>query len=332
MTSAGATAEHHRHAAVQDFLEPFQVVVSQIVEAADGVRILVLTDPSGAPLPDWGPGAHCDLLLPNGLERQYSLCGDAGRLEEWRVAVLREPESRGGSSYVHARLFAGDRFKVRGPRNEFPLVDSPAYLFVAGGIGITPLLPMVREVAARGADWSLVYGGRRGGSMAFLDELAEFGERVTVWPEDVRGLIDLPGLLAVPRPNTTVYCCGPGVLIDAVEAQCSEWPVGTLHVERFRPKDGALDGPATSFEVRLDASGLSLTVAGSQSIADVVEAAGIDIMTSCREGTCGTCETTVLEGVPDHRDSLLTDEEKASNETMMICCSRSHSPVLVLDL
>ncbi len=294
--------------------------------------VLELARPGGEEFPAWTPGAHVDVAIAPDLDRQYSLCGDPADRRTWTIAVLREPESRGGSIHLHDRVTAGSGLVVRGPRNEFPLEAAPAHLFIAGGIGITPLLPMIRALDAAGADWRLVYGGRRAASMAFVEQLAGLGERVTVWPEDERGLLDLDELLAQPLPGTKVYCCGPGALIDAVEERCSGWPAGALHVERFRPKDGALDGERNEFEVRLDRSGLTLTVGPDQTIADVVEEAGIDILTSCREGTCGTCETTVLEGVPDHRDSLLTDDEKAANDTMTICCSRSLTPCLVLDL
>lgn len=317
----------------------FEVVVREVVRATDDVAVFRLARPAGKPLPDWQPGAHVDVILGEGLERQYSLCGDPADRDSWTIAVLREPESRGGSSYLHDQVTEGSRLEVRGPRNEFPLAPAPEHLFIAGGIGITPLLPMIRHLAAVGTPWRLVYGGRRASSMAFVEELSALdasgchtGGRVTLWPEDERGLIDLDGLLGEPLAGTKVYCCGPGALIDAVEERCGDWPSGALNVERFRPKDGALDGERTTFQVQLDASDLTLTVGADQTIAEVVEAAGVDIMTSCREGTCGTCETTVLDGVPDHRDSLLTDDEKAANDTMMICCSRSQGPLLVLDL
>lgn len=330
MTNTGSMTLPLDPAAASD--DTLVAVIGALTEEAEGVRSIVLTRADRGPMPAWRPGAHVDLVLANGIERQYSLCGDPADLSAWRVAVLREPDSRGGSSYLHDEIEAGQTIEVRGPRNEFPLDAAEAHLFIAGGIGITPLLPMIAEVHAAGAEWRLVYGGRRRGSMAFLGELEKYGDRVTIWPEDERGLIDLPGLLAAPVTGTHVYCCGPGVLIDAVEAQSAAWPRGTLHVERFRAKDGALDGPMTSFEVVLETSGLTLTVAAEQSIADVVEAAGVDILTSCREGTCGTCETAVLDGIPDHRDSLLTEDEQAENDVMMICCSRSKSPRLVLDL
>jgi ferredoxin-NADP reductase len=311
-----------------------EVVVEEVREEADGVVSLLLADPAGATLPHWSPGAHVDLILSDELERQYSLCGDPGDAHHLRVAVLREPESRGGSAWVHERVRAGDRIRIRGPRNNFPLVAAGSYVFVAGGIGITPLLTMIEALAARGADWKLVYGGRRAASMAFREQLARFGDRVTFWPEEEHGLIDLPGLLGTPAPATAVYCCGPEPLIAAVEAQCAAWPQGTLHVERFSPKPGALEGDGSdrAFEVVLDYSEMTLTVQPGQTIVDALEAAGIETVTSCREGTCGTCETAVLEGEPDHRDSFLTDQDREDNRSIMICCSRSKGPRLVLDL
>jgi len=299
---------------------------------ADGVVSLELADPAEAPLPAWEPGAHIDLVLGPELDRQYSLCGEPADRTRWRIAVLREAESRGGSAYVHGRLAVGDRVRVRGPRNHFPLTEAEEYLFIAGGIGVTPLLPMIRQVARAGRPWRLAYGGRTASSMAFAAELAAEGDRVELWPQDERGLIDLDGLLAIPRPGVHVYCCGPEPLLSAVEERMAAWPSRTLKTERFAPKAGVLGGESTSFAVRLDYSGLEVTVAAGQSIVQAVEAIGVGVMTSCREGTCGTCETAVISGIPDHRDSVLSDEEHATNEVMMICCSRSLSPLLVLDL
>lgn len=312
--------------------EPVQLVVEDVTLVADGVLALTLADPSGSELPTWQAGAHVDLSLGGGLERQYSLCGDTADSARWRVAVLREPASRGGSEWIHTRLRKGDLIAVRGPRNNFPLVVADEYVFVAGGIGITPLLPMIESVAAQGRPWKLVYGGRRAASMAFVDELARHGDHVTLWPQDLLGLIDLNSLLRVPRSGVAVYCCGPEALIDAVESRCATWPAGALHVERFRPRPGNLEGEDTAFELVLDHSGISLTVGAGQSIVEALETAGVDVDTSCREGTCGTCETIVLDGDPDHRDSFLQPAERASGATMMICCSRSRSARLVLDL
>ena len=300
---------------------------------AEGVVVLDLRDPTGAELPAWAPGAHIDLELSEGLVRQYSLCGDPHDRSVWRIAVLREPESRGGSEHVHVSLAEGTEILVRGPRNHFELVDSPRYLFVAGGIGITPILAMMTAAEAAGAQWELHYGGRSRRSMAFLEALEEAtGNRVTLHPQDEVGLIDLPKILTRPRPDTLVYACGPEPLLAAVEQHCSTWPAGSLHVERFSPKEQGAPLLAEAFEVELAASGRTLTVSPGSSILEVVLEAGIPVLSACQEGTCGTCETTVLEGHVDHRDSLLTPAEQAANDVMYICVSRAAGPKLVLDL
>ena len=314
-------------------LQEMEAVVERIEEVAEGVRAITLVPADGEAFPAWAPGAHIDLLLPGGVTRQYSLCGDRADSGRWRVAVLREPESRGGSSYVHEQLREGQEIPVVGPRNAFKLVDAKRYIFIAGGIGITPLIPMIAEVAARGADWHLTYGGRSRESMAFVDELAEHHpDRVDVRPQDVHGLLDLPAVIGEPDPEAVVYCCGPGPLIDAVEQQCSRWHSGALHVERFRPAEGALDGPMTSFDVVVSSTGQRVTVGEGESIVEALERVDIFVPTSCREGTCGTCETGVLEGIPDHRDSVLSADEREDNELMMLCCSRALTAEIVLDL
>jgi ferredoxin-NADP reductase len=299
-------------------------------ELADGVLGLTLAAGDGAPLPAWEPGAHVDLVLRPGLVRQYSLCGDPADRRSWRIAVLREPAGRGGSAHVHDELGVGERVTVAGPRNRFPLLRSPNYLFVAGGIGITPILPMLATAQRWGARWRLVYGGRRRASMAFLDELAAYGARVSVRPQDHCGLLDLETLLGTPVPDTLVYCCGPEPLLAAVAEKCRAWPAGSLHVERFTAAPVAPTGGG--FDVELRASGRTLTVPADGSILRAVEDAGIAVLSSCREGTCGTCETDVLDGVPDHRDAVLTDAERAAGDVMMICVSRALTPRLVLDL
>ncbi|SFA97652.1 Ferredoxin-NADP reductase [Amycolatopsis marina] len=308
-----------------------ELLVAAREQVADGVVRLTLRDPNGDPVPAWEPGAHIDLLLDEGLERQYSLCGDPADRTELRIAVLREPVGRGGSAKVHSELVPGSRVRIRGPRNNFALVDAKRYLFLAGGIGITPILPMLAAADAARADWRLVYGGRTRASMAFADELrAEFGDRVTVCPQDETGLLDLDALLDAPDPATAVYCCGPEPLLAAVEQRCGSWPPGALHVERFAAV--ADNGPRAGFEVELARSGKTLTVTSDRSILETVEDAGVQVLSSCREGTCGTCETDVVEGTPDHRDSLLTEQEREAGETMMICVSRAQCAKLVLDL
>ncbi|MEV2195939.1 PDR/VanB family oxidoreductase [Streptomyces phaeochromogenes] len=308
-----------------------ELVVDRRDLAAEGVLALTLRHPLGEELPAWEPGAHIDVVLGPDLERQYSLCGDPADRHSWRVAVLREPDGRGGSAHVHGQLEAGGKVRVRGPRNHFALQPSPRYRFVAGGIGITPILPMLAEAEASGAEWTLLYGGRSRNSMAFVEELSLYGNKVRVAPQDEAGLLDLAAELGTPQPGTLVYCCGPGPLLDAVEERCAQWPKGSLHVERFRPKVQET-GADTEFEVVLERSGRMLTVAADVSVLDTVRSAGVEVLFSCTEGTCGTCETDVLEGTPDHRDSVLTDEEREAGETMLICVSRCRGKRLVLDL
>ncbi|MGI5366152.1 PDR/VanB family oxidoreductase [Streptomyces iakyrus] len=305
-----------------------ELIVQRREFASEGVLALTLRHPLGEPLPAWEPGAHVDVLLGPGLERQYSLCGDPADRSAWRIAVLREPAGRGGSAHVHEQLGEDAKVRVRGPRNNFRLEPAPRYRFVAGGIGITPILPMLAAAEAAGAEWTLLYGGRTRGSMAFGEELRRYGDRVTFAPEDETGLLDLPSVLDDVPAGTLVYCCGPGPLLDAVEARC---PSGVLRVERFRPKEQETGGN-TAFEVELARSGRTLTVAPDVSVLDAVRDAGVEVLYSCTEGTCGTCETDVLDGEPDHRDSVLTDDERAAGETMLICVSRCRGGRLVLDL
>ena len=304
-------------------------------EAADGVLALSLREVENQPLPPWTPGAHVDLVLDgvgdDGRTRQYSLCGDPADHHVWRLGILREVEGH-SSVYVHDRLQVGDVVRVRGPRNNFPLVEAPRYLFIGGGIGITPLLPMIAAAEAAGADWRLVYGGRQRGSMAFLDELDRYGDRVSVRPQDETGLLDLDGLLGTPQEDTRVYCCGPEPLLAAVEQRCAGWPSGSLHVERFSAKPLPEPTRAEAFELVLAQSEVTVAVPPDRSILEVVEEAGIAVLSSCAEGTCGTCETPVLAGEPDHRDSVLDEDEREAGACMMICVSRSRSPRLVLDL
>ena len=302
---------------------------------AEGVITLTLADPAGAQLPAWTPGAHIDLLLDD-IVRQYSLCGTPGDQHSWRIAVLLDPDGRGGSRRVHEMLQVGDQVAVRGPRNHFPLHLVPRYIFLAGGIGITPILPMVAVATEAGADWQLYYGGRSQASMAFLDELAPYGERVTLWPQDTRGLLPLDQILGDPADGVLVYCCGPEGLLAAAEQHCASWPAGSLHLERFaakpQPEPAAGQAEEASFEVVCQRSGLTITVPPGQSIIDALDAEGVSVLSSCLEGVCGTCETRVLEGIPEHRDSLLSEEEREANEYMMICVGRSKSDRLVLDL
>ncbi|MER7502705.1 PDR/VanB family oxidoreductase [Nonomuraea pusilla] len=309
--------------------------VLQLRWEAEDVVSVTLADPGGARLPTWEPGAHVDVRTPAGV-RQYSLCGDPRDTGTWRVAVLREPGGRGGSQWIHDALRVGRLVTVGAPRNAFPLVAAPRYLFVAGGIGVTPLLPMIGRAELSGVPWRLLYGGRRRASMAFLGELGAYGDRVAVRPQDEQGLPDLRAELERLPEGTAVYCCGPAGLIAAVEEL---WPgdrPGTLHVERFAPAaplDTASDTASdTAFDVELVRSGVTLRVPAGRSILDVVEGEGLAELGSCYQGTCGSCETKVLDGTPDHRDSVLSAAERAAGTSMMLCVSRCSSSRLVIDL
>ena len=300
---------------------------------AEDVVMLTLRDPLGRPAPKWHPGAHIDLMLDDDLVRQYSLCGDPTDRSSLQVSVLRAPNSRGGSRHVHDELVEGQKIHVRGPRNNFEFVSEKRYLFIAGGIGITPILPMVAAAHAQGADWRLVYGGRTRSSMAFRDELqSTYGKRVQIRPQDEYGHLDLKSLLGRPKRRTAVYCCGPEPLLNAVESASAKWPEGALHLERFAPKkiEGA-DADQT-FEVELALSGETVTVTPDMSILDAIEDVGVPMMSSCEEGVCGTCEVAVLSGAIDHRDSVLNGTERAAGNKMLICVSRARGDRLVLEL
>ena len=311
-----------------------QLMVRSMTVESDGVLGLDLTSPDGSELASWEPGAHLDVELRDGLVRQYSLAGDPHDRHRYRLGVLREPSGRGGSEYVHSTLRPGDRVTVHGPRNHFRLEPADAYVFVAGGVGITPILPMIAEAERAGADWILLYGGRTAASMAFTDELSKYGDRVRLWPQDTHGLLDLEAVLGEPRADTLVYCCGPEPLLAAVEGHCARWPAGALHTERFSAPEQPRRDPAdeSAVEVVLAMSGRSVFVPADRPILDVLLDEGVEILSDCREGICGTCETKVLDGEVDHRDYVLTEAEKAGNTCMMLCVSRACGAKLVLDL
>lgn len=300
----------------------------------DGVVELQLRDPSDAELSAWEPGAHVTVELPDGTARDYSLCGDRYDRTQWTVAVLRERESRGGSSYVHERLRVGDIVEVTGPRNDFPLEDADRHLLLAGGIGITPIKAMAENLVASGSDWRLFYCGRSRSSLAFVGELNRIcGDRLTVHCDDERGgPPDLATVLADEPAGSRVYCCGPEPFVAAAERNLPDH--ASLHVERFRaaPRPAPEAARPEGFDVVCDGSGRRVHVGPESSILAALRDAGMNVPSSCEEGICGTCETKVFRGEPEHRDHVLTDEEKRSGETMMLCVSRSRSAELLLDL
>lgn len=308
-------------------------IVRQTLEA-DDICSYELRSVDGGMLPAWTPGAHIDIHLPSGLVRQYSLCGEPMDRQGYRIAVLRQPDGRGGSLEVHDVLRVGQILMVGRPRNEFELLPSPRYLFVAGGIGITPILAMVREAAARGADWRLMYGARSRRRMSFLSELASLanGRLDLRSDEDGAGVV-VSQIVDAARAGAEVYACGPQGLLDALEAQFAEANLlKRLHIERFAPVKAAPLPDDGAVRVILGRQGGYVDVPVDCSILDALRQAGHDIPSSCEQGFCGTCETRVLDGIPDHRDTLLSEKERAACRLMMPCVSRSRTPTLTLDL
>lgn len=302
--------------------------VARKTRAADGVVFLDLERPDGSRLPDWAPGAHIDLDLPVG-RRQYSLCGDRWDAHAYRVAVQREDGGRGGSAWIHDELAEGDEVGFGGPRNAFRLAPAEQLLFIAGGIGVTPILPMIRHADQLGAPWRLLYLGRSRARLAALDELAD-REEVVVHCGDERGRCDLDAW-APTDPRVRVWACGPERLLDAVEAWGAPAGGHPPRVERFTAPHRET-GPATAFEVEARRSGVTTRVAPDESLAEALRRAGVGVVTSCAQGVCGTCETDVVSGSVDHRDALLTDAERAASRVMFPCVSRCDRGLLVLDI
>jgi len=299
---------------------------------------LELVSSDGGPLPPFTAGAHVDLHLPGGVVRQYSLSNDPVETHRYRIAVLREPASRGGSRAVHESIDAGQSLTVGGPRNAFALAPGAhRRLLVAGGIGITPLLCMAEQLLREGGDFELHYAARSADRMAFRGVLADqrWAGRVQLHPDDgdPGQRLDLARLLGTPAPDLHLYACGPVGLLQATldTARAFGWHDANLHWELFGASANA--GPADApFEIELASSGQVLAVPSGKSAAQVLVEAGTGLLTSCEQGVCGTCLTRVLAGTPDHRDSYLTPEERAANDQFLPCCSRACGGRLVIDL
>lgn len=291
-------------------------------EAEDVVSVeLVGLD---GPLPAWTPGAHLDLVLPGAPVRQYSLCGTPDS-DTYRIAVLREPDSRGGSRAVHDTLRPGQIITFRGPRNHFELEPAGQYLFIAGGIGITPILPMIREAARLGIPWSLLYLGSARSRMAFLDELAPYGDAIRIISRDDSPRADLAVELAA-APDAAVYACGPEQMLT----QLQELGGARVRVEFFSAPAVEYE-PGGPFVVRLERTGVDVEVAPEESVLSAMRSVGVDVLSDCEEGICGSCETRVIDGEVEHRDFVLTPQEKQRSDCLMVCVSRAACPVLVLD-
>ena len=311
--------------------ETMQVRVRALVWEAPGVLSLHLASLDGAALPAFEPGAHIDVKLPDGTLRQYSLCGDPNDLTHYRLGI-RAVTGGQSSGFVHKRLRPGDVVTVSTPRNNFPLVAAKHYIFVAGGIGVTPFIPMMREVAARNGSFTLLYCNKRNEDAPFLREIEALGGELSLHASEAGTRLDVAQRFAAVETGAVVYCCGPEKLMLAVEEATAGWPEGSVHFEWFAPRSRPEGETSDSFEVVCQASGKTLTVPADKSILEVLGENGIEVPRSCEQGICGTCEVRVVSGEVDHRDSILSSAERAAGETMMICVSRCRGARLVLDV
>lgn len=307
----------------------------RVRDIAEGVREITLERIDGRSFPAWVPGSHIDLHV-GGLVRQYSLCGPIEDLHHLQVAVGLAPNSRGGSQWVHADLSRGDELEVGGLRNNFPFLPADGYQFIAGGIGITPLLSMVAGAEFARRPWRLDYGGRTRASMAYAEEVAGIQPGcVSVVPEDQGGMLDLRAIVSRVPADHLIYACGPAAMLVALREVCADRGVADqLRTESFTPivEQGPIGRADDEFDVLCAREGSLVRVRADQSILEALEESGLNPEYGCREGTCASCEVAVLDGIPDHRDSVLTDAEKAGNDCIMICTSRSCTPRLVIDL
>lgn len=312
------------------------VVVESVTKLTEDIVRLCLVAPDGRPLPRWMPGSHIDVECGNsGISRQYSLCGDPNDSQALEIAILKDPDSRGGSSWIHQNVKVGDRLRIRGPRNHFRFDESAKKaVFVAGGIGITPIIAMARRARELGIDYELHYSGRSRATMAYLEELISVhGERLHLYSKDEQRRNDFSVLFAVPQADTKIYACGPVRMLQALEDCCATWPEDALRIEHFQSTGSTLDpSKEHEFEVELKDSGITVKVAADQTLLAALRAANIDVQSDCGEGLCGSCEVRVLSGEVDHRDVVLTRAERDANSKMMACCSRAAGSKIVLEL
>lgn len=314
------------------------VRVARKADEALDICSFELVSADGTPLPAFSAGSHVDVFLPNGLVRQYSLCNDPGESHRYLLGVLRDPASRGGSDAMHSTVAEGDTLQISAPKNHFALAHGAhKSLLLAGGIGVTPLLCMADRLALTGADFEMHYCTRSVERTAFHRRIADaaFAQQVHFHFDDGAAdqKLDIAALLATPQTGVHLYVCGPKGFMDAVlgTARAQGWPEAQLHSEYFSAEVVPSAGD-TSFEVKLASSGKLIQVPADKTVVQALAAAGVEVLTSCEQGVCGTCLTRVLEGEPDHKDLYLSPEEQAANDQFTPCCSRSKSAVLVLDL
>ncbi len=310
--------------------------VTDIQAEARDVILVELKLVADGQLPAFEPGAHLEIDLPNGLVRHYSLTNDWRERDRYVIGIGRAFKGHGGSDFLHRSLRCDAPITTSAPRNNFALdATAESYLFIAGGIGITPILSMIRWCEAGGRPWRLAYAARNGQRAAFYETLRPFGSRVHFHFDDqAQGVLDVREWLGGRPDGEHVYCCGPAPLMQAVKNHASHRAEHSVHFEYFAAPDAQASRPAPgeAFQIDLRRSGRSLSVPADRSILEVLEANGVTVPFSCREGMCGTCETVVCEGEIDHRDYVLSPDQRAAGSSMLVCVSRASPPVLVLDL
>ena len=318
-------------------MDTIKAVVTEIQQKAQAIKLFELRARDGGALPPFTAGAHVDVNVPNGFTRSYSLCNSQSERDRYVIAVNLDPKSRGGSQCMHSDVRKGDVLTITSPLNNFELREDASFsCLIAGGIGITPLWCMVQRLNEIRRPWRLYYCARDAESAAFVEELEAAATSgvgsLHMHLDDVSGgkFLDVPEIVGRAGPETHFYCCGPVGLMEAFESATRALPKERVHVEYF----SAVTSPARSggFTVELAKSGLKLSIPAGSTILETILAAGVDVPNSCREGVCSTCETRVISGIPDHRDHVLSESERASNRTMMICCSGARTETLVLDL
>ena len=318
--------------------ERLRLRVARKSVAAEDIASFELVDPTGRDLPVFAAGAHIDVCMAEDLVRQYSLLNDPRERHRYCLGVLREPVSTGGSVHMHDEVTQGGLLEASAPRNSFHLVEDAAHsILLAGGIGVTPILTMAHRLWALGNSFEMHYCTRSRARTAFYDDLqaAGFSDRVRFHFDDgpASQLLDIPKRLARYDEAHHLYVCGPPGFMDAViTASEDSWPAGTVHREYFSNDPQAGHDDDESFHVTIDSTGETVEIPAGRTIVEMLTEVGIDVSVSCEQGICGTCLTGVLKGDPDHRDLVLTDEERAANDQMTLCCSRAKSPVLLLDL
>jgi ferredoxin-NADP reductase len=334
-TAPSAAGANLTHAAASHLID---ARLTDIKPVARETNLYTFRRVDGAPLPAYKPGAHIDLHLPNGLTRQFSLVVPASNPESYVVGVKRDPESRGGSRYIIDEMRVGHEIKISAPRNTFPLVEDAEHVVLfAGGIGITPIWCMAQQLAALGRSWKLYYACRSRADMAFVETLEKFDQkfRHLHFDDQAGKVLDIAAAMAETPQNAHIYCCGPNPMLKAFEAATAGRPRHLIHVEYFTPKEEASadqDSKLGGFWVELARSGEEYFIPEGKKVLEVLYEAGVDVDYSCELGICGACETKVISGIPIHHDSVLSEEEQATNEKVMICCCGCKTERLILDM